>query len=240
MKVQILSDLHVEFHRDYGNSFINSIKTDAEVLIVAGDLDTFERLDVTMGQLVDTYQNVVYVLGNHEYYWHTKEEVHAKMDRIVNWYPNVHWLNNSAVEIKGQRFIGGTMWFDKDPQTYMAKHLMNDFATIRGIENFIYEENDQFMSFIDKEMCSDDIVVTHMMPSYQSVSPEYMHSRLNIFFVHDCEKLILDRQPKYWIHGHTHDSFDYMIDKTRVLGNPYGYGIVAENKNFQEHLIVEV
>ena len=240
MKCQILSDLHVEFHRDYGNSFINSIKNNAEVLVVAGDLDTFDRLDVTMGMLADTYQHVVYVLGNHEYYWKSKDEVHAKMRKITTWYPNVHWLNNSSVEINGQRFIGGTMWFDKHPTTPMVKHLMNDFSTIKKIEDFIYQENENFMKFIDKEMCSDDIVVTHMMPSYKSVGPQYINSRINIFFVHDCEELILDRQPKYWIHGHSHDSFDYMIDKTRVLANPYGYGTICVNKNFKEHCVIEV
>ena len=82
MKVQILSDLHVEFHRDYGNSFISSIKNNAEVLIVAGDLDTFDRLDVTMGQLSDTYQHVVYVLGNHEYYFHSKDLSFPKTDPL--------------------------------------------------------------------------------------------------------------------------------------------------------------
>ena len=31
-----------------------------------------------------------------------------------------------------------------------------------------------------------------------------------------------------WMFGHTHTSFDFMIDETRLVSNPYGYG--DENK----------
>jgi hypothetical protein len=30
-------------------------------------------------------------------------------------------------------------------------------------------------------------------------------------------------QIKLWTHGHTHDPFDYMVGKTRVVCNPRGY-----------------
>ena len=31
------------------------------------------------------------------------------------------------------------------------------------------------------------------------------------------------RQPKLWIHGHSHDRCDYSLGKTRVVANPMGY-----------------
>ena len=54
-----------------------------------------------------------------------------------------------------------------------------------------------------------------------------------------------------WFHGHTHDTYDYMIDQTRILCNPKGYpmqrqslGIPgqdtpAENPNFNKEKIIE-
>ena len=41
-----------------------------------------------------------------------------------------------------------------------------------------------------------------------------------------------------WIHGHTHDSFDYEVAGTRVICNPKGYHI--ENRAFQSDLTVTV
>jgi len=45
-----------------------------------------------------------------------------------------------------------------------------------------------------------------------------------------------------WIHGHTHDSFDYVLKGTRVLCNPRGYAKdgVNENPLFDANLTVEV
>jgi hypothetical protein len=45
-----------------------------------------------------------------------------------------------------------------------------------------------------------------------------------------------------WVHGHTHDSFDYTLNGTRVVCNPRGYakGGVNENPLFDPNLMVEV
>ena len=34
---------------------------------------------------------------------------------------------------------------------------------------------------------------------------------------------VRERQPKLWIHGHSHDRCDYLLGKTRVVANPLGY-----------------
>ena len=43
-----------------------------------------------------------------------------------------------------------------------------------------------------------------------------------------------------WIHGHTHESFDYEIGKTRVICNPRGYAPIEINKEFKPDFNVEV
>ncbi len=49
-----------------------------------------------------------------------------------------------------------------------------------------------------------------------------------------------------WIHGHTHDSFDYVHNGTRVVCNPRGYcefagnGIECENRQFDPDKTVAI
>jgi len=54
------------------------------------------------------------------------------------------------------------------------------------------------------------------------------------------DELILEYQMRIWIHGHTHESFDYRIGKARVVCNPRGYVSVEENKGFRPDYTVEI
>jgi Icc-related predicted phosphoesterase len=54
------------------------------------------------------------------------------------------------------------------------------------------------------------------------------------------DDLILEHQPPLWIHGHIHKSFDYRIEKTRIVCNPRGYASTAENKEFRPDFTLEV
>jgi hypothetical protein len=47
---------------------------------------------------------------------------------------------------------------------------------------------------------------------------------------------------RLWVHGHTHDSFDYTIKGTRVVCNPRGYARdgVNENPHFEPGFTVQV
>lgn len=89
------------------------------------------------------------------------------------------------------------------------------------------------------------IVVTHHLPSLRSVHQRFKEDPLTPAFASNCDDL-LDLGADLWIHGHTHDSFDYLAGKTRVVCNPRGYsdyygrGLRSENKLFNPALIVEV
>jgi Icc-related predicted phosphoesterase len=69
------------------------------------------------------------------------------------------------------------------------------------------------------------VVVGHHAPSKSSTHPRYQNdTTINGAYSSDLSEFILDRpQIKLWVHGHTHDSFDYMIGSTRVVCNPRGY-----------------
>ena len=66
--------------------------------------------------------------------------------------------------------------------------------------------------------------------------------QIESYFCNDMDVDVACLEPVLWVHGHTHDSLDYMIEKTRVICNPYGYygtdtGMV---KDFNPSFIVEI
>ena len=58
----------------------------------------------------------------------------------------------------------------------------------------------------------------------------------------DAEYLLGRDRVELWIHGHTHDSFDYNVRGTRVVCNPRGYTKAGtlENPGFDPNFIIEV
>jgi len=62
-------------------------------------------------------------------------------------------------------------------------------------------------------------------------------SPYNIFYANELDLLIEDKKPALWLHGHTHESRDYKIGKTRIICNPRGYP-GAVNPNFNSNLIL--
>lgn len=86
------------------------------------------------------------------------------------------------------------------------------------------------------------VVVTHHLPSQQSVALRYRDDLGSAGFASRLEYLM--GHSALWIHGHTHDRFDYKIKKTRVICNPRGYcsrdGARMENRAFDPGLVVEV
>jgi len=56
----------------------------------------------------------------------------------------------------------------------------------------------------------------------------------------DLSNEIIDQGPDLWVHGHTHNSFNYMLGKTRVVVNPYGYKDVEVNPQYDRNLVIEL
>jgi Icc-related predicted phosphoesterase len=103
---------------------------------------------------------------------------------------------------------------------------MMDFHLIEGFEDVVYRENARHLEVFGREIRPGDIVVSHHLPHPQSVNIQFragLASRLNPFFLCDCEALIEGARPAAWIHGHTHTPCDYVVGATRVVCNPIGY-----------------
>jgi hypothetical protein len=65
------------------------------------------------------------------------------------------------------------------------------------------------------------VVLTHHAPHPGSVHPRWAAHLSSAAFVSDLSRLLGKAQ--LWLHGHTHDGFDYTAEGCRVVANPMGY-----------------
>lgn len=238
MNILPLSDLHLERHHDGGEAFISSIPCDdVDVLVLAGDITCCISIADVLAQFCERFKRVVYVPGNHEYYNVTQRAVRYAI-AVASVKDNLFVLDyrTGPVTIDGVRFLGGTMWFRKPRLTYL-KNRINDFEFIRDFEEWVYKENRNTTTFLEREIACGDVVVTHHLPSKRSVDPWYEGDPANCFFVCEMDEVIERSKPQFWIHGHTHSSVDASLGATRVVCNPYGYP-GAENAKFDIKKIV--
>jgi len=261
MKIALLSDLHLE-SRKYS---IDQAVLECDVIVLAGDIAPGRRgLLWAMDLLPYTKAEIIYVMGNHEFYHHDITQVRQQLKAMCDAYQSpevnrVHLLDDSEVIIKGVRFLGSTLWTDfmlyglENQQDCMtdAGLYLNDFRLIRnGQWNFSpadsIELHRKSVAFLEHKLKVDTyggttVVVSHHAPSFGSVVPRYAKDPISACFASNLDDLL--GYSKFWLHGHMHDSLDYTVNGTRIVCNPRGYGRhtgTQENDNFNHALILEV
>jgi predicted phosphodiesterase len=249
MKIRVLSDLHLEF-ADWTPPSV-----DADVIVLAGDIHIGARgLDWARRQFPAT--PIVYVAGNHEFYGGQMQEVSAALreaaDRL-----GIHLLDTGELVLDGARFLGATLWTDfafygsgsRLVQSMDdARYGVSDFRMIRsnGTEllrpEIAREIHLAQVKWLEGRLAERTdgatIVVTHFLPHRQSIHPKYDGDRLNPAFASDLAHLV-GFPVSLWIHGHTHESLDYVVNGTRVVCNPRGYLPMEPNLAFDPGLTVD-
>ena len=242
--IQVASDLHIELHRDNGTSFIDKMDpTGVDILLLAGDILSARFLDQAKDvfhRLASKYPQILYVPGNHELWQLKPDAAISTLRHSLAGLSNVVMLNNQLVTVKGRRFLGGPMWFPQwSPLHDYASTQMPDFQQIVDFHPWVVQENRKFNDFMKQNLKEGDVVLTHYLPSMKSVSPRYKGAALNAFFVSEMDQFVLDRRPALWVHGHTHDSFDYQLSSTQIVCNPFGYPNQL-NSGYNEKLLIHI
>lgn len=86
------------------------------------------------------------------------------------------------------------------------------------------------------------VVVTHHAPHRGSLSARYADDWASGAFVTELPDAFFD-VPLLWVHGHTHQQFDYRARSCRIVCNPRGYTNWSgkiENNAFDPALVIDV
>lgn len=232
MKAKIVSDQHLEFRAAGGSyhKYFNAIHPPngerAAVCIVAGDFDVIsQRSRAFFSELCDREDHVLFVPGNHEYYG-CKEmtAVDEALLEIEQDLFNMTVLRTGVpFHFAGRRFLGDTMWLPRSPDLILSASLVNDSRLIPQIIEEAGDRHQKFRTWLSNELREGDIVVTHHLPSERSTPEAYRASSAQPWFVASGVEPLFSKKPSTWIHGHTHQRCDYVLNETRVICNPVGY-----------------
>ena len=266
MKIQLASDLHLEFlQRNWPGERLIAPMPGADVLVLAGDIaNGAHAFKLFADWPTPKPIPIIFVAGNHEFYNHAMDPMFQKMREgaAMN---NIHLLENESLMINGVRFLGTTLWTDyrlrlnrtqRQLMVY-AEQRLNDHYLIRyGNGRFSAQDalalheiaRNWLKTELAKPFAGKTVVVTHHAPHPLSVHPRFIGNLLNAAFVSDMSELMPGVD--LWLHGHTHDGFDYQIGRCRVVANPAGYllnhrgaareDFRFENEAFDKNMVLEL
>jgi predicted phosphodiesterase len=251
--VNILSDLHLSLGE------LELPETAADLVILAGDVG---RPKMATSWALGFAKPVLYVPVNHDLYGDSIAGTLTQLKRLCTG-TNVRVLDGDEAIVGGVRFLGTTLWTDfmlfgegaqRAAAMVEAEGSMRDFSRIRvgELPEKLFTPADSAALFriqaawlesrLAEPFPGPTVVITHHAPSKRSIHPRFADSLLNACFVSDAERLVDGSRASLWIHGHTHDSFDYVLNGTRVVCNPRGYAKngMNENRSFDPNLAIEI
>jgi predicted phosphodiesterase len=256
MRLQLLSDLHLETE-----AFDPQPARDAEVLVLAGDIDStwagFERF-------AQWPVPVLLVAGNHEFddrEWNDAwPALRARASAC-----NIRLLEREVRELTDRhgrrvRLIATTRWADFDlygaAQRERAMRSAGYFmrlmqATRDGIAfdaAAMRAEALECREWLARELrrphrCEATVVITHFAPGAASADPRFGRQPSTASFCNDDQSLLA--QADLWLHGHVHCCHDYSVARpprapTRVVCNARGLVGKDEGAGFDPLQVIEV
>jgi len=253
LKLHLLSDLHLS------QAGFTAPATDADVVVLAGDI---ARPPEAIAWARGLGKPVLYVPGNHEFYGGSLPGTLAQLRGLCEG-TQVRLLHDDEAVLDGVRFLGTPLWTDfllfgsgpgRDAAVEAAGRFMRDFQRIRLAEDApeLFTPDDCAARFqghaawlqerLAQPFAGATVVITHHSPSPRSIHPRFEGSPINACFVSRAEHLLGGDKVALWLHGHTHDSFDYVEASTRVVCNPRGYrrNDIDENPHFDPALVLTV
>ncbi len=262
MKIQIFSDLHLEF-----GDYQPHISEDTDVVLFAGDIDVQQRSIAWLEKIHKECKHspyFLYICGNHEFYGQIFPSVIRSLKyKIHN--PKILLLENESVTINGILFIGSTLWTDfllfndQELNQLIASQMMNDYRKIvfypdpenqlrrlqpKDIENYHIKSRHYIEQQLKENTAEKVVLMTHHAPSLRSVPSDQRDNPVYAAYASQLEQLCQIKNgramPTVWVHGHIHHSQDYYINHTHVIANPRGYAGYKVNPEFRDQYIIEL
>lgn len=247
LKLQIVSDLHLEFRPDDIDFLIPS----APVLCLLGDIcvigtdEDFDTYKKFIANVQDKYEVIIHVPGNHEYYNKTQrgkdtnctiDKINSRLKTFAKTVKNLHILNNNMLKLQiGKKkyfLIGTTMWTHVDTKDYATiQSAMNDYKYIHvrdknGVRNFQVED----MQNLHKKAvtCVKKFMTMGKKAGAKCVLLTHhkaFREKTDTFSqAYESDLSFLFNDPIVLVaYGHTHKAFNGKVNKIKTVSNPRGY-----------------
>lgn len=262
MRIALYSDLHLEMvaHRK-GALAWEPPALDVDVVILAGDIGSHTHgieWAATAFRKWPTSPEIIYVVGNHEYYGAHILELTAELRKTANRL-GVHFLENDMIEIASVRFLGTALWSDFKlyggdermiNSIHATRNYISDYSTIFGVDQKFIEPRDTIQlhrdarAFLERELAKPfdgkTVVVTHFAPHRGCIAARFDGEALTPYFTVDMAPLMQKYPIALWAFGHTHGNVDFVTEGgCRVISNQRCYPHEL-SPGFRDDLVIEV
>lgn len=245
MRLQIVSDIHLEFR----NNRYPFIARKAPHIALLGDIgrpfsSVYARF---IRDLSRRFYTVIIIAGNHEFYSSTNRiinvgQIHEKIISYTQQYSNVHYLQNQTMFIDGVRILGATLWTDLPTDIWkLVRKKMNDYQ-LCYIDSYpeinlgvplapehTTNWHHETVQWLKEELVAPGysntptIILSHHAPYHLNTSDScYDDQPLRCCYSTDLSCLFA-KPVIAWAYGHTHYPNDQVVNGVRLVSNPLGY-----------------
>jgi hypothetical protein len=240
MRIQLLSDLHLERYPDFHPQLAPGI----DVLVLAGDIGSYQpgsRLaddDFGLGRFSPlrpgaTCKQVLFVPGNHEFDALEFDATYARLQQTCNRL-GITWLEREVVTIGPVRFVGTTLWSDFDAlaaqQSSLARQMHMRTKAYRAANYYLSKNTTHKLG--QPVLAEDMRVMSQDCQSWLRAALVVPFDGTTIAVTHFAPSL-RSADPRYgltpgtagfcnalddlfpltqiWMHGHLHCANDYVV-----------------------------
>jgi hypothetical protein len=270
MRIQLLSDLHLEVHPHYQPQPAPG----AQVLVLAGDIGSYQAGSLLAGDDFGLERfspkhgwptPVLYVPGNHEYDNLDFDAAHLRLRETCERL-GITWLEREVLTFGDVRFVGTTLWADFDALVTDSDRLAGETRALGKREKAFRAAN-----YYLRKMGTTRRGEPVLAPQWRELALEceqWLRAALatpfagtTVVVTHFAPSL-RSADPRYgltpgtagfcnsldellplaqlWLHGHLHCQQDYVAGGCRVVANTLGYAARGEQEGFREQLVIEV
>jgi predicted phosphodiesterase len=218
LKIQIVSDLHLEFwpHK----KVFNFIKPSAPILALLGDTccvgsdNDFAIYEKFINEIIDKFELILVIPGNHEYYYNpdastskickrnTMKGCNDKLRALCNKSPKLYFLKNQTLQLKSGKtkylLIGSVLWsyVPNDKQKFVSDN-MSDY---------------QYIYITDKKTGKIQQVTAAKTSSLFETNYKYIRRQINFAKKNNMKAIVLTHHKPYVKNNYGKNDFDYAYE----------------------------
>jgi predicted phosphodiesterase len=269
----LVSDLHLDAARYDLRTQLLGLRDEGQrvdAVILLGDI-----VDTAGGDPVAYAANhvpsdtpAVFIPGNHDFYG-------GKYGNLINRWrarakgSHVSVLVDERMEIHSPEgsivLLGSPLWSNLESLGVVVEaglrrtlhRFIADFSCMKassGQQWTVVEMMEKFhaaLSFLERELSAEAlvdgrrrVVATHFAPHRNSIARRFRDEDISAYFCNHLPELV--GKADLWLHGHTHDEFDYQVGEDpcrgRIICHPRGYGAGVEMRQAMSYVprLIEV